>query len=128
MPAQCTRPQMMKHRASQSEARSPDTKRTKTLKTSSASRFTTMRKFSSKSKALTGDTAVEELSQNITHLKIAPGAGEDEESDNQQYIRMNKVEQADEHQTVPKVVNVTDYVVTDAGEDEWFNAQEQWQE
>lgn len=41
---------------------------------------------------------------------------------------MNKVEQAEEHQTVPKVVNVTDYVVTDAGEDEWFDAQEQWQE
>ena len=36
--------------------------------------------------------------------------------------------QAEEHQTVPKVVNVTDYVVTDAGEDEWFDAQEQWQE
>ncbi|MAD83991.1 MAG: hypothetical protein CL912_13600 [Deltaproteobacteria bacterium] len=83
MPAQYTRPQMMKHRASQSEARLPDTKRTKTLKISSASLFTTMRKLSSKTKALTGDTAVEELSQNITHLKIAPGTGEDEESDNQ---------------------------------------------
>ena len=41
---------------------------------------------------------------------------------------MNKVKQAEEHQAVRKVVNVTDYVVTDAGEDEWFDAQEQWQE